>query len=106
MSSHEPEEPLVRLAPSEEGGRVEVEVANCEETVHRLYYFLDGELTESRRRAISAHLDMCGDCLDAIDFEAELRRVIADRCRDRLPASLVERIADALRHEQQRPDAV
>jgi mycothiol system anti-sigma-R factor len=82
------------------------ETANCEETVHRLYHFLDGELTESRRQAISAHLDSCGDCLDAVDFEAELRRVVADRCRDRVPQALVERIADALRHEEQHPDAV
>ncbi len=75
------------------------EVADCQETVHQLYHFLDGELTDERRRAIRAHLDSCGDCLDALDFEAELRKVIADHCRDRVPDGLRERIADALRHE-------
>lgn len=78
--------------------------ADCEETVQRLYHFLDGELTEDRRRAISSHLDVCGDCLDAVDFEAELRRVVADRCKDRVPESLLDRVADALRREQPHPE--
>ena len=27
------------------------DIADCEETIHRLYYYLDGELTDERRRA-------------------------------------------------------
>jgi len=77
------------------------EVADCEETVHRLYHYLDGELTEDRRRAIEAHLDECGPCVEALDFEAELRRVVADRCKDRVPSHLLDRIASAIAHEQQ-----
>lgn len=70
----------------------------CGEVVHRLYHFLDGELTEERRAAIRAHLDDCGPCLDAFDFEAELRQVVASRCRDRVPDSLRERVATSIRH--------
>lgn len=77
-----------------------VEVADCEETVHRLYHYLDGELTDDRRRAITAHLDDCGPCVDVIGFEAELRKVVADRCKDRVPEHLKERISQAIRHEQ------
>ncbi len=73
--------------------------ADCEETIERLYWFLDGELTEERRLAIRAHLDDCGPCLDVIGFEAELRRVIADHCRDRVPDGLRERIAAAIHLE-------
>ena len=76
------------------------EAADCEETVHRLYHYLDGELTEERRKAIQAHLDDCGPCVDALGFEAELRRVIADRCKDRVPAQLRERIAELISHER------
>lgn len=81
-------------------GGEEPEVADCEETVHRLYHYLDGELTEERRRAIQAHLDDCGPCIDILGFEADLRRVIADRCKDHVPAQLRERIAMAIHHEQ------
>ena len=69
---------------------------DCEEAVHELYVYLDGELTEERREQIRIHLDWCGPCGGAAEFEAELRRVIANRCKDRVPQSLIERVAGAL----------
>lgn len=71
----------------------------CRETIHQLYHFLDGELTGERRRQIELHLDDCIPCLEAFDFEAELRHVVASRCREELPRGLRERIAAAIRHE-------
>ncbi len=76
------------------------DVADCNQTIERLYHFLDGELTEERRKAIQHHLDECHPCLEAFDFEADLRKVIASKCRDKVPDSLREKVADALRHEQ------
>jgi len=75
---------------------------DCAEAVHQLYHYLDGELTEERRKAIAYHLDLCGSCADAAGFEQELRVVIANCCRDRVPDSLKARIADALHHEAAR----
>ena len=65
----------------------------CEEALHELYTFLDGELTDERRVLIAAHLDGCSTCLGAYDFEADLRRVVAERCRDEVPHALRLRIA-------------
>jgi mycothiol system anti-sigma-R factor len=76
--------------------------ADCEEAVHQLYHYLDGELTEVRRLQIVAHLDRCAPCAQAADFEAELRQIIADRCRDHVPESLVQRIAEAIDEEARR----
>ena len=70
----------------------------CEEALHELYHFLDGELTETRRELISVHLDECTSCLGAFDFEAELRKVVSQRCRDTVPDSLRVRIARAIGH--------
>ncbi len=72
---------------------------DCDEAVHQLYHYLDGELTEERRVEIRVHLDFCGPCSGAAEFEAELRRVIASRCRDRVPESLIRRVADAIDEE-------
>jgi len=72
---------------------------NCEEAVHELYTYLDGELTETRREEIRVHLDWCGPCHGAADFEAELRKVIANKCKDRVPQSLIERVAESLDEE-------
>jgi mycothiol system anti-sigma-R factor len=71
----------------------------CEEALHELYHFLDGELTEERRHLIAAHLDDCNTCLGAFDFETELRHVVARRCQDTVPEALRERIARAIGHD-------
>jgi mycothiol system anti-sigma-R factor len=73
---------------------------NCDETIERLYFYLDGELTEERRVEITRHLDLCGPCVDAFGFEAELRKVIANRCKDHVPESLLDRVANLLKDEQ------
>lgn len=72
----------------------------CEEALHELYHFLDGELTDTRRSLISSHLDGCTTCLGAFDFEVELRHVVAQRCRDTVPESLRDRIAQAIGHQE------
>lgn len=72
---------------------------DCREALHRIYHFLDGELTLVRRREIEAHLDGCSPCLKMFGFEAELRRVVHDKCRDAVPDGLRQRIADSLNHE-------
>jgi len=72
----------------------------CEEALHELYHFLDGELTDTRRELISVHLDTCTSCLGVFDFEVELRRVVSERCRDTVPDRLRERIAKAIGHTE------
>jgi mycothiol system anti-sigma-R factor len=75
---------------------------DCNETIERLYFFLDGELTEERRSEIRIHLDECAPCLEAFDFEAELRHVIASHCKDHVPESLRQRVLDAILEEERR----
>jgi mycothiol system anti-sigma-R factor len=72
---------------------------NCDEILRELYTFVDGELTIERRAHIKAHLDDCLPCFEAYDFEAELRIVISQRCRDSVPDDLRMRIAEALEVE-------
>jgi mycothiol system anti-sigma-R factor len=69
---------------------------DCDDALHQLYEFIDGELTAERRELIRHHLDECIPCLGAFDFEAELRLVIAQKCRDSVPDALRRRIADAI----------
>jgi len=77
---------------------------DCTEAVHELYHYLDGQLTEERREVIRVHLDFCGPCGGAAEFEAELRRVIANRCKDRVPESLIRRVAEAIDEESRQHD--
>jgi mycothiol system anti-sigma-R factor len=74
-------------------------MGDCDDAVHRLYEFLDGELDDNRRAHIKRHIDECMPCLEAFDFEAELRLVIAQKCKDQVPDRLRARIFMALQQE-------
>ncbi|MBK9180254.1 MAG: mycothiol system anti-sigma-R factor [Acidimicrobiales bacterium] len=69
---------------------------DCEQVLVEIYTYLDGELTSEVREAIHVHLDGCSHCLEIYEFEAELRQVIAQRCRDAVPPDLRSRIAQAI----------
>lgn len=69
---------------------------NCDVALAELYQYLDGELTEESRARIEHHLRECSPCLEAFDFEAEVRRIVADRCRDQCPEALRNRIQAAI----------
>ena len=79
---------------------------DCSSAIHQLYVYLDGELTEERRTQLSVHLDYCAPCAGAAGFEAELRQVIANRCKDHVPDALRLRIADLIEAEQTEPAGV
>jgi anti-sigma factor (TIGR02949 family) len=66
---------------------------DCNDTIRELEIFLDGELSDESRQVIHSHLEGCPDCLQAFDFHAELRTVIAAKCRnDEMPPGLLSRI--------------
>ena len=68
----------------------------CDDVLNQLYRFLDGEMDAKDKSGIEAHLRDCAPCLEAFDFEAELRRVIASRCAEQMPDDLKNRILDAI----------
>jgi len=84
--------------PSDAGraGRV---LEPCQDAIATLYSYLDGELTPEKRVQIQHHLEDCGPCLKAFDFENELKALIARKCRDEVPESLRRRVAEALTAE-------
>ncbi len=69
---------------------------DCDQAIHRVYEYLDGELTVWRRRAIARHLDDCPPCAQGFTFEVELRRLIVSKCREEVPTDLRRRVAEAL----------
>ncbi len=77
------------------------EESDCREALHRIYHFLDGELTPMRRQEIEGHLNNCSCCLRQFGFEAEIRKLLANKCRDDVPDGLRERIAGAIHHEHE-----
>lgn len=70
----------------------------CNDTLHEIYHFLDGEMTDEKRAHIREHLEACPPCFEAYDFEAELKAYIANKCRETAPDDLRARIAQAIGH--------
>ncbi len=66
---------------------------DCNETLRELERFLDHELPNTELGPVHEHLGDCPDCLQAFDFHAELRQVIAAKCHnDEIPPGLLHRI--------------
>jgi mycothiol system anti-sigma-R factor len=71
-------------------------MSECNDALHQLYEFLDGELTDAKRAAIRHHLDSCQPCAEPYDFEAELRLVIRKKCAEAVPESLMAKVRKAI----------
>ena len=70
---------------------------DCSDALAEIYTYLDGELTEDKRTRIAGHLAGCNPCIEAFDFEAELRLVISTRAHnDPVPEQLRIRILERL----------
>ncbi len=76
-------------------------MTDCNDALHELFTFIDGELTDENRSQIAQHLDDCGSCLDVFDFEIELRVVLQRKCQEQVPDALKAKIADAIREAGQ-----
>jgi len=69
----------------------------CQEAVHAVYRYLDGEVEHTEELRITQHLRRCRGCSDAIDFERTFLLRIRTACPEEPPPALIERIKELLR---------
>jgi mycothiol system anti-sigma-R factor len=69
-----------------------------------MYLFLDGEIPPSQLGDVQQHLDDCLPCLEAFEFEAELKEMVAKRCKEQVPPHLYEKIRVSIRTELEQCD--
>jgi mycothiol system anti-sigma-R factor len=68
------------------GGRVpepsaeEAGSADCSEVLHRVYEYLDGEMTADDTVKIRHHLDECAPCLQEYDLDQALKALVKRSC--------------------------
>lgn len=94
----DPHGPLGGVAAGAAGVCSEAAAAHldCGTALHDLYGYLDGEIDDERCEQIRRHIEDCSPCLEAYDFEAELRQLVARTCQCEAPESLRARVARAL----------
>jgi len=65
---------------------------DCQAVLDQLFDYIDAELSEEARRDLKAHLDLCRNCYDHVEFEQMLRRKLREKTSHTCPASLKKRI--------------
>ena len=69
---------------------------SCDVALAELYEYLDGELTEAARQRIEQHARDSFLCRESFAFVADVRRIVAVRCRASCPEALRTRIQSAI----------
>ena len=54
---------------------------DCKEAMHRVYQYLDRELSEDERALVERHLAHCPPCADLYQFEGNVLTFVGTRCR-------------------------
>jgi mycothiol system anti-sigma-R factor len=77
---------------------------DCGQAVQSLYPFLDGELDLEQHNFVLGHLQNCPGCGAAFGFEQHLKTTVRSKLpRLAPPPSLIDRIREAIRSEEQSP---
>ena len=63
-----------------EQGPGEAAGSDCSEVLHRVYEYLDGEMTHADTVKIKHHLEECGPCLKEYDLDTTLKSLIKRSC--------------------------
>jgi anti-sigma factor (TIGR02949 family) len=54
--------------------------SDCSEVLHRIYEYLDGEMSDDDVRRVATHLSECGPCLAEHDLDAAMKQVVRRSC--------------------------
>lgn len=73
----------------------------CSEVLDRVYWYLDGEISEADCETIRQHLDECGPCLREFGLEEAVKKLVHKHCGcDSAPSDLRDKILVRIREAQ------
>jgi len=70
---------------------------NCEDVIHELSDFIDGELDAASRQELESHLDECSDCKLVVDQTKKTIEIFCDSEPIELPSEVRKRLHETLR---------
>jgi anti-sigma factor (TIGR02949 family) len=71
-------------------------VITCAQAVRQLWDYLDGNVEESQRELVEAHLAFCRRCCGELEFAEELRDFLASQDAVELPPDVRARLTATL----------
>ncbi len=63
-----------------DSGMNEMAGTDCSEVLHRVYEYLDGEMTATDTQKIRRHLDECAPCLREYDLDLVVKALVKRSC--------------------------
>jgi len=74
---------------------------SCEEVLHEIEHFVDGELDQTRSAHLAEHLGVCGSCLERADFQRRLKEIVRVKCSGppATPEHLLAKVRRAIRED-------
>lgn len=73
----------------------------CSEVLDRVYWYLDGEISEADCETIRQHLDECGPCLREFGLEEAVKKLVHKHCGcDPAPSDLRDKVLVRIREAQ------
>lgn len=84
------------VAPPQSEHSPQTRMFHCREALQGMYMFIDGEMPADEREVLQHHLEQCSPCLEAFEFEAEVKMVVSQRCKDEVPDAVVMKVTKAL----------
>ena len=72
---------------------------NCEEVIHELSDYIDGELAGTLHQELESHLEECSDCKLVVNQTKKTIEIFCDSEPIELPVEVRSRLHDALRRK-------
>ena len=72
---------------------------NCEEVIHELSVYIDGELAEALLQEMESHLEECSECKLVVNQTKKTIEIFCDSEPIELPVEVRSRLHDALRRK-------
>jgi anti-sigma factor RsiW len=72
---------------------------NCQNVIHELSDFIDGDLDAAMKREIEGHLESCKECRLAIDQTKKTIEIFCDSEPVELPGDVRDRLHAAVRRK-------
>ena len=63
-----------------DSGQGDAAGTDCSEVLHRVYEYLDGEMTRDDTDKIAHHLEACSPCLKQYDLDQALKALVKRSC--------------------------
>ena len=72
---------------------------NCEDVIHELSDFIDGDLDAAMKREIESHLDGCKECKLVVNQTKKTIEIFCDSEPVELPGDVRSRLHEAVRRK-------